>query len=174
MGERWSQREAPNTVAGRTGLLLTAKETADLSRCERSAENLRAGSRVTLQRRQQRRATQEQGGHQRGHGASRRDQQHLGKQRHSGAKTRIPSERSKEQQENQTSPVAETKATGSCQRNSMEKETPQYEAHTVTQQSCQKLDCQGWDMTERGNTRVWGADKFEQWLRRESNEQVSS
>lgn len=174
MGERWSQREAPNTVAGRTGLLLTAKETADLSRCERSAENLRAGSRVTLQRRQQRRATQEQGGHKRGHGASRRDQQHLGKQRHSGAKTRIPSERSKEQQENQTSPVAETKATGSCQRNSMEKETPQYEAHTVTQQSCQKLDCQGWDMTERGNTRVWGADKFEQWLRRESNEQVSS
>lgn len=98
--------------------------------------------------------TWEQGGHERGHGASSRDQESLGKHRHSGAKMRIPSERSKEQQENQTSFITETKGTGSCQRNSMEKESPQYGDHTVTQQSCQKLDCQGRDVTERENTRV--------------------
>ena len=43
IGERRGPREAPNMVAGRMGSLLTAKGTADLSRCKHSAENNRAG-----------------------------------------------------------------------------------------------------------------------------------
>ena len=61
MGERWGRREAPDMVAGRMGLLLTAKGTADLSRCKHSAENHRAGYRVMFQRHQQRRATWDPG-----------------------------------------------------------------------------------------------------------------
>lgn len=68
-------------------------------------------------------------------GGSRRDQQQsLRKLRHAAAKTRIPRERSKEQQGNQTGLVTETKGTGSCQRNRMEKkERPQYGDHTGAQ-----------------------------------------